>query len=182
MFITLWVINVFQTSTEFHTGPYAACSPYPYPSQAGISSSGYINAARLPAGVTSFYLIYRWSELVQHLDRGLHLHLTLCVKYKPCVLDVSPGVVCTCHGVPRRKVWRQSFLRWAPIYVARSHWHATASRNWKLHSQSSQQQRLLRILWSWNPMKWDYPFTSCDLSDVHMNSEFTWKFTERCSN
>ena len=43
-------------------------------------------------------------------------HRTL-LDYELWVLDFSLGVVCTCHGVPRNKVWRQNFTRWAPIYA-----------------------------------------------------------------
>jgi hypothetical protein len=69
-----------------------------------------------------------------------------------------------------------------PIYVAHSHWHTAASRDWKVNLRSSQRQRLLRILWSRNPMGWDPRFTSCNLSDIHMDSEIGRKLTERRSN
>ena len=90
-------------------------------------------------------------------------HLALCIDYELCVLEVSPGVVCTYHGVTRKK--------WGPIYVTQSHWHIAVSRNWKVHLRSSQQQRMLRILRSRNPMKWDDRFTSCNLSDIQKLSE-----------
>ena len=109
-------------------------------------------------------------------------NLALCVDYDLCLLEVSLCVVCTCHGVPRKKVRRRKLLRWAPIYVAESHWHTAASRNWKVHLRLSQQQRLLRSLWSRNPMKWVGRFTSCDLTNVHLDSGIAWKHTERCSN
>ena len=97
------------------------------------------------------------------------------------MLDASLGVVC---GVQRKKVRKcqWSFLRWAPIYVSKYYGQTAASRNWKVNLRSSQQQRLLRLLWSRNPMRWEGRFTSCDFSDVHMDSEIGWKLTERCSN
>ena len=101
-------------------------------------------------------------------DRGLHF--ALCVDYERCVLDVSPGAICTSHGVPtsswRKKVRSPNFLGWAPIYVAQCHWYTAASRSRKVHLRSSQQQRLLRILWSRNIIRWEGRFTSCNLADV----------------
>ena len=40
----------------------------------------------------------------------------ITIIYELCVLEDSPGVVCTCHGVTRKM--------WAPIYLAQSHWHS----------------------------------------------------------
>ena len=96
------------------------------------------------------------------------LHFALFVDYEGCVLDLSPGVVCTSHGVPtwRKKVRSPNFLGWAPIYVAQCHWYTAASRSRKVHLRSSQQQRLLRILWSRNIIRWEGRFTSCNLADV----------------
>ena len=91
------------------------------------------------------------------------LYLSLCIDCKLWVLEVSPGVICTCHGLTIKK--------WEPIYVVQSHWHIAVSRNWKVHLQSSQQQWLLRILWSQNLMKWGDRFMSCNLSDVQKLSE-----------
>ena len=36
----------------------------------------------------------------------------LYVDFELCVLDASPGVVCVCHGVQRKKVRSRNFLRW----------------------------------------------------------------------
>ena len=106
-------------------------------------------------------------------------YLALCELW---VLDhLFLGVIRTSHGVPRKKVGSRNFLRWAPIYVTQSHWHAAASRNRKENQRSSQQQRLLRMWWSRNPMRWGGWYTFCDFSDVHIGSEIGWKFTEHRS-
>ena len=46
------------------------------------------------------------------------LHITLCVDYELCVLGVSPGVVCTCQGMPRRKAQRRALPRYVLNYIA----------------------------------------------------------------
>ena len=97
------------------------------------------------------------------------LHLILCIDFELCLLDVSPGVICSCLGVQRKKVRRRNlnFLRWAPnYYVAQSHWHTAASRNWKVNPRCSQQQRLLRILSSQHPTRWA-PRLCCAISLTH---------------
>ena len=134
-------------------------------------------ATRKASQVPTSYILVVTFQLL-----GTDVHLALCVDCELCLLDASPGVVCACHGVQRKKVRRRNFLRWAPIYVAQSHWLTAISRNSKVHLWSYQQQRLLRILWSRNQMKWDGLFTSCDLSDAHIDSEFAQKLTERRSN
>ena len=64
-----------------------------------------------------------------------------------------------------------------------SHRHTAVSRHWKDHQRSSQQQRLLRILWGRNPMRWDLGrFTSLNLPDVQIGSEIVWKHRKRHSN
>ena len=98
-----------------------------------------------------------------------------------CAVDVSPGALCTYHGVPRRDPPRR-----APIYIAQSpSCHISASRIWKIQLQIFRQQ-LMPSLWSRNPMN---RFTSCNLSDVHEDSELVWttpcefsKLTGRRSN
>ena len=104
---------------------------------------------------------------------GRNLAVPCSVRWLPCLLEVSPGVVCIYHGVPRKKERRRNLPRcqWAPIYVAQSLCHTAVSRNWKVHLRSSQRQRMLRIFWSRNPMKWDDRFTSCNLSDHQKLSE-----------
>ena len=70
----------------------------------------------------------------------------------------------------------------AHLCCAITHWHTATSRYWEVNLRSSQWQRLLRMLWSRNPMRWDGWFTSCDISDVHINSEIVWKITNCRSN
>ena len=99
------------------------------------------------------------------------------------MLGLSPGVVCTCHGVPRKKVRGRTFLRWAPVYDAQIPFKLTnSSRNWKIKLRSSQLQRLPRILWIRTPMRWVGRLTSCDLSDIHVDSAIGWKLKECRSN
>ena len=154
---------------------------------------GFASRPRLVRASLHFWKCWRRAPITRlaarHPKFPLHifagrkdLHLAICVDYEPCVLDVSLGVVCTCHGLQRKKVRRRNlnFLKWAAqIYVLQSHWRTAASRNWKLNLGLCQQRRLLK---SPKPMKWDGLFTSCDLSDLHMDSEIGWKLTERHSN
>ena len=67
------------------------------------------------------------------LGRGLHLAPSLCIDFELCVLDVSPGVVCSSHGVQRNKERRRN-LRWAPIYIAQTQFYWHANCNQKLES------------------------------------------------
>ena len=124
------------------------------------------------------------SLAVPSLRLGRGLHLALCVDYELCVLDVSPGVVWTCHGVSRRKVRRWNLLRWAPVYVAQSHWHIAAFRNLRKNLQrSSQEEHPSRIkLWNRNPMRWGCRLISCNPSDGYLHSEIVWKLSNGHSN
>ena len=100
-----------------------------------------------------------------------HNLLALCVNYELWVLDhhLFLGLVRTSRGA-RKKVGSRKFRRWATIYVAQSHWLTAASRIRKVNLRSSQEQRLLRMWWSRNLIRWDGPLTFCDFSDFHSQS------------
>ena len=100
-----------------------------------------------------------------------HNLLALCVNYELWVLDhhLFLGVVRTSRGA-RKKVGSRKFRRWATIYVAQSNWLTAASRIRKVNLRSLQEQRLLRMWWSRNLIRWDGPLTFCDFSDFHSQS------------
>ena len=82
-----------------------------------------------PQGIPSSHLIYPWSYPRCAL---VDLHLAVRFDYKQWVLDLSPGIACTSHGVPRKRVRSRNFLRWAPINLCfTSHWHTAALQKLK---------------------------------------------------
>ena len=64
-----------------------------------------------------------------------------------------------------------------------SQWHTAVPRNQKVHLRSSQQQQIMRILWSWNPMKWESVRWSVSRPAISLTfRNCLWKLTECCSN
>jgi hypothetical protein len=61
-----------------------------------------INATRIPASNSNSYNEATCSFIGRNLDRYTVIYLALCVDHELWAPDVSPGVVCTCRGVPRK--------------------------------------------------------------------------------
>jgi len=59
------------------------------------------NTTRIPASNSTSYNEQHVASVAVTSIVTL-VYLTLCVNDEPCTLDVSPGVVCTCRGVPRK--------------------------------------------------------------------------------
>ena len=90
-----------------------ACSPSSSPCKSFINITFDIEAAQAMSAVR-LSASHSKSRTISLVTTSLHLswlHLALCVDYELWVLDVSPGVVYACHGVPRIKILRRKLLR-----------------------------------------------------------------------